>query len=295
MGVDLMLECKLECKSKLVALDGGGRVTMRQMLGRGIVGTWAALALVLVVVMCAHAQSSLDAIRARGLLRVGVKTDAPLFGSFDEGGRHVGFEIDLARFFARVLFDDDNRVQFVPVTTSTRFEALQAGRVDLLLATVTATEERRSLAELSEPYFIAASLLLVAQESRLARLSDAAGQQVAVVKGSIQERDVAELQSRAMLLAVGSVAEGAHAVKSGQADAFVYDDVVVLELAQRDAALRVTGAPIRPRPYVAAARKGDTGLIQWVNGWLAKMRRDGSYGGMWRRYFGAFESHLIGG
>jgi ABC-type amino acid transport substrate-binding protein len=245
--------------------------------------------------MCAQAESSLDGIRAHGVLRVGVKTDAPPFGSVDEGGRHVGFDIDLARFFARVLFDDDSRVQLVPVTTGTRFEALQTGRVDLLIATVTATEERRGLAELSDPYFISASLLLVAQESRLDRLSDAAGQRVAVVKGSIQERDVAELQSRAMLIAVGSVAEGVDAVKSGQADAFVYDDVVVLGLAQRDAALRVTGAPIRPRPYAVAARKGDTGLIQWVNGWLAKMRRDGSYGRMWRRYFGAFESHLMGG
>ena len=268
---------------------------MSQMLGRGLSWAWAAFALVLAIGTCAHAESSLDDIRARGLIRVGVKTDAPPFGSFDEGGRHVGFEIDLARFFARVLFDDDNRAQLVPVTTRTRFEELQAGRVDLLIATVTATEERRSLAELSEPYFISASLVLVAQESRLDRLSDAAGQRVAVVKGSVQERDVAELQSRAMLIAVGSVAEGAHAVKSGQADAFVYDDVVVLELAQRDAALRVTGAPIRPRPYVVAARKGDTGLLQWVNGWLAKMRRDGSYGRLWRRYFEPFESHLIGG
>jgi ABC-type amino acid transport substrate-binding protein len=262
---------------------------------RCTLGCLCTLALVLAIVTGAHAASSLDAIRARGLLRVGVKTDAPPFGSFDEGGRHVGFEIDLARFFARVLFDDDSRAQLVPVTTGTRFEALQAGRVDLLLATVTATEERRRLAELSEPYFISASLLLVTQESRLDRLSDAAGQRVAVVKGSVQERDVAELQSRAILLAVSSVAEGAHMVKSGQADAFVYDDVVVLGLAQHDAALRVTGAPLRPRPYVAAALQGDTGLIQWVNGWLAKMRRDGSYGRLWRHYFGAFESHLMGG
>jgi polar amino acid transport system substrate-binding protein len=268
---------------------------MSLRLGRDIFGTWAALALVLAVVTWAHAASSLDDIRARGLLRVGIKTDAPPFGSVDEGGRHVGFEIDLARFFARVLFDDDHQAQLVPVTTGTRFEALQAGRVDLLLATVTATAERRSLAELSDPYFISASLLLVAQASRLDRLSDAAGQRVAVVKGSVQERDVAELQPRARLLTVGSVAEGAQAVKSGQADAFVYDDVVVLGLAQHDAALRVTGAPIRPRPYVAAARKGDTGVIQWVNGWLAKMRRDGSYSRMWRRYFGVFESHLMGG
>src|SRR5262252_5553960 len=268
---------------------------MNLMLSQGISGLWAALVLVLTMGMYAHAASSLDDIRTRGLLRVGVKADAPPFGSVDEHGRYSGFEIDLARFFARVLFDDDSRAQLVPVTTGTRFEALQAGWVDLLLATVTATEERRSLAELSEPYFISASLLLVAQESRLDRLSDAAEQRVAVVKGSIQEHDIAELQSGAMLLAVGSVAEGVQAVKSGQADAFVYDDVVVLDLAQRETALRVTGAPIRPRPYVAAARKGDTGLIQWVNGWLAKMRRDGSYGRMWHRYFGPFESHLIGG
>src|SRR5215510_201303 len=229
-GVDRMVEGT----SKLVALDGGGRVTMRQMLGRGISGTWVAMALVLAILTCAHAASSLDDIRARGLLRVGVKTDAPPFGTVDEHGRHSGFEIDLARFFARVLFDDDSRAQLVPVTTGTRLEALQAGRVDLLLATVTATEERRTLAELSEPYFMTASLLLVAQESRLDRLSDAAGQRVAVVKGSIQEHDIAELQSGAMLLAVGSMAEGVQAVKSGQADAFVYDDVVVLELAQRE-------------------------------------------------------------
>src|SRR5215831_20123246 len=132
---------------------------MSLTLGQSISGIWATLALVLTIGACAHATSSLDDIRARGLLRVGVKTDAPPFGAFDEHGRHVGFEIDLARFFARVLFDDDSRAQLVPVTTRTRFEALQTGQVDLLLATATATEERRSLAELSDPYFISASLV----------------------------------------------------------------------------------------------------------------------------------------
>ena len=182
----------------------------------------------------------------------------------------------------------------MPVTTSTRFAELQAGRVDLLLATVTVTEQRRTVAELSDPYFTSGSLILVARDSRLGTLGEAAGRKVAVVKGSVQEADVAELQPRAILITVGSLAAGAHAVRSGQADAFLYDDVAVLALARRDPALRVTGAPIRPRPYVAAARKEDTGLIRWVNGWLAKMRRDGTYRGLWRRYFTPFESHLVG-
>ena len=263
-------------------------------IGGNLAGTCAALALVLSLGTCAQAESSLDAIRTRGLIRIGVKVDAPPFGFLDGRGRPVGFEIDLARFFARVLFDDDSRAQLVPVTTATRFEALQAGRVDLLIATVTATEERRSQAELSEPYFRSGSLMLVAQGSPLERLGDASGRRIAVIKGSVQERDVVELQPQALVIPLGSVAEGARAVKSRQADAFVYDDVVLLGLALHDPVFHVAGLPVRPRPYVAAARKGDTDLIRWVNGWLARMRRDGSHGVMWRRYFGPFESHLVG-
>lgn len=263
---------------------------MRRCLSPGL-----AVALVLALAAVAHAESSLDALRARGVLRVGVKADAPPFGSLDARGRPVGFEIDLARFFARVLFDDDKRVEFVTVTTATRFEILKAGQVDLVAATITATDERRKLAELSDPYFMSASLVLVARASKANELADLGGRRVAVVRGSVQARDVAELQGRALLVAVASVAEGARAVKGGQADAFVYDDVVLLGLAQHDPALRVTGQPIGPRPYALAARKGDAALIQWVNGWLAKMRRDGSYGELWRRYFAPFESRLVGG
>src|SRR6267142_4690607 len=264
------------------------------MIGRCL-SPGIAVAIVLALATVAGAESSLETIRARGVLRVGVKSDAPPFGSLDALGRPVGFEIDLARLFARVLFDDDRRVELVPVTTATRFGVLQGGRVDLVAATITATDERRKLAELSDPYFMSASLVLVARASKVEELADLSGRQIAVVRGSVQERDVAELQSRARLIAVASAAEGARAVKGGQADAFVYDDVVLLGLAQRDPALHVTGQPIGPRPYAVAARKGDTELIRWVNGWLAKMRRDGSYGDLWRRYFAPFESRLVGG
>ena len=254
-----------------------------------------AVAIVLALATGAHAASSLDTIRARGVLRVAVKSDAPPFGSLDALGRPVGFEIDLARFFARVLFDNDRRVEFVPVTTATRFEILESGQVDLVAATITATDERRKLAELSDPYFMSASLLLVPRASTVEELADLGGRRVAVVRGSVQERDVAELQPRALLVAVASAAEGARAVKGGQADAFVYDDVALLGLAQHDSALRVVGRPIAARPYAVAARKGDAELIRWVNGWLAKMRRDGSYGELWRRYFAPFEARLVGG
>jgi ABC-type amino acid transport substrate-binding protein len=109
---------------------------------------------------------------------------------------------------------------------------------------------------------MSASLVLMPRASKVEELADLGGRRVAVVRGSVQERDVAELQSRALPVAVASAAEGARAVKGGQADAFVYDDVVLLGWAQRDPALRVTGQPIGPRPYTIAARKVDIELIR---------------------------------
>src|SRR5262249_40438439 len=177
---------------------------------------WLIALLVLVWAPCAHAESSLDDIRTRGALRVGVKTDAPPFGSLDGAGRPVGFEVDLARLLARVLFDDDRRAELTPATTATRFSLLQDGRVDLVIATVTATPERRDLAELSDEYFMSGSLLLLPRTSPVTGLVDLSGRSVAVVRGSVHEQDVAELQPRARLLAVDSLAAAVLAVKSGQ-------------------------------------------------------------------------------
>ena len=249
----------------------------------------------LALVPAVDAGSALDAIRTRGVLRVGVKADAPPFGYVTPDGRRAGFEVDLARVFARVLFGDDTRVEFVTVTTATRFTALQTGRVDLVLATITLTDERRGLAELSAPHFVSGSLFLVPRASPVAGVGDLVGRRVAIVGGAVQERDLIEAQPQAVARPVESVADGVRAVQSGRADAFFYDDVVLLRLAQGDAALRVIGKPIRPRPYVVAAPSGEVELIHWVNRWLAKMRRDGTYDELWRRHFDAFAARLVKG
>src|SRR5439155_193786 len=81
------------------------------MLRRRISKAGVVLALALACGTSAHAESSLDAVRARGRIRVGVKTDAAPFGFIDARGHPCGFEVDLARFFARVLFDDDGRAR----------------------------------------------------------------------------------------------------------------------------------------------------------------------------------------
>jgi polar amino acid transport system substrate-binding protein len=80
---------------------------------------------------------------------------------------------------------------------------------------------------------------------------------------------------------------------SGRAEAFAYDDVVALELARQHTGLRTVGKPFRPRFFAIAARPDDGDLMQWVNGWLAKLDRTGVYDQLWRKYFGEYETVLL--
>src|SRR5262245_33024870 len=123
----------------------------------------------------ASAQSALETVKKRGKLVVGVKTDAPPFGNVAANGKNVGFDVDIAHRLAQALFNDENRVELVAVTAATRIPLLQSEKVDIIIAAMTITDERRQLVEFSEPYFMSGSLLLVRQTSAARGLEDLAG------------------------------------------------------------------------------------------------------------------------
>ncbi|PWB63815.1 MAG: ABC transporter substrate-binding protein, partial [Deltaproteobacteria bacterium] len=66
----------------------------------------------------------LDDARSRGKLLVGVKTDFPPFGYLDPAGKPQGFDVDIARYLARALFEDEGRLELVPVTSGSRIPFL---------------------------------------------------------------------------------------------------------------------------------------------------------------------------
>jgi putative glutamine transport system substrate-binding protein len=67
----------------------------------------------------------------------------------------------------------------------------------------------------------------------------------------------------------------------------------VLTLVKENPDLRATGKVFMPRPYGIAVRKGDTEFIKWVNGELAKMKKDGTYDRLWKKYFADVEGQLV--
>ncbi len=110
-------------------------------------GAFAALA-----VSATASAGTLDDIRARGRLIVGVKTDYAPLGFIDAGGRNAGVEVELARYIAGKLLGDPDKIEFVLVVFRTRVDYLLAKKIDMILATMVTTPERLKIVDASIPY-----------------------------------------------------------------------------------------------------------------------------------------------
>jgi ABC-type amino acid transport substrate-binding protein len=236
---------------------------------------------------------TLDEVKKRGKLIAGVKADFPPFGYVDSSGKNLGFDVDVAYIFAKALFDDENKVELVAVTSGNRIPFLQSGKIDIIIASVTVTDERRQVVEFSEPYFMSGGLLLVPKNSPIKGVEDLAGKTVAVIQGAIQDKDIEQLAPKADRVKFGKVSEAVLAVKGGRADAFCQDDILIMTLAKENPDLKPVGKPFTPRPYGIAVRKGDVDFIKWVDGQLDRMKKDGTYDKLWKKYFGEVEANLV--
>jgi ABC-type amino acid transport substrate-binding protein len=261
-------------------------MSRRNASGRQAVSLFVFLVSILVVAGPAFAGGLEDA-RSRGKLLVGVKTDFPPFGYLDPSGKPAGFDVDVARYLAKALFEDEGRLEPVPVTSGSRIPFLYSDWIDMIIATMTVTEERRQVLEFSDPYFVSASLLLVPAGSAVRGIEDLAGKTVAVIEGSIQEKDLALVAPGAKRLPFKNMGEAVKALKTKKADALCQDDVLILALAKENRDLKAAGKPILPRPYAIAVRKGDLATLRWVNEKLSAMRKDGSYDRLREKYFGS--------
>ena len=88
---------------------------------------------------------TLEAVRERGALGCGVNPDLPGFSQSNSLGVWSGLDVDLCRAVASAVLDDPGAVEFVPVSATERFEALVAGRFDLLARNTTWTLSRNAL------------------------------------------------------------------------------------------------------------------------------------------------------
>ncbi|MCX6048096.1 MAG: transporter substrate-binding domain-containing protein [Chloroflexi bacterium] len=236
------------------------------------------------------AQTRLALIRARGKLLVGVKYDFPPFGSVNAQGTVQGFDVDIAREFAKRWLGSADAVELVPVISDTRIPFLSTGAVDLVVASMTHTQQRDDLIDFSETYFLDGQSLLVQKTSGIEELKDLNGKTVAAVTGSTAlENIMAISKERAIKITVLPFQEypsAVEALKAGQVDAVTTDSMALAQFAKDNPTLIVVGTPFTQEPYGIGVPRFDSAFRDQVNLTLQAMQLDGTYTALYEKWFG---------
>jgi polar amino acid transport system substrate-binding protein len=218
------------------------------------------------------AASAIDKIKARDKLIVGVFTDKPPFGFVNEAGRYVGFDTDIGRQFAKDLLGDENKVEFVAVEPASRIPFLQSDKVDLILANMTVTPERKEAVDFTNPNLKVAVQALVPNDSSVKSLNDLATRTTIVTTGTTADIWLTKNHPDWKLLKFEKNSESLQALSAGRGDAYAQDNLVLFSWAKQNPGYRVLEEKLGDEaPIAPAVKKGNTDLRDWVNAVLAKL------------------------
>jgi len=237
----------------------------------------AALALVLTLPVAAQT-ADLDAIKARGVLKVGVKVDVPKFGYKDAAtGKVDGFEIDLARAIAAKVLGDPTKIDVQGVTAKTRGPLLDNGEIDLVIATFTITEERKKSYNFSDPYFTDGVGLLVKTAKGFKSLKDLNGKRIGVAQSATTKKAITAAGDAAGLkfefAEFNSYPEIKAALDSGRVDCFSVDGAILA--GYTDKSTTILPDRFAPQDYGIASKLGNDGLAKVVNDTVKALKASG--------------------
>jgi polar amino acid transport system substrate-binding protein len=238
------------------------------------------------------------AVKARKRWIVGVKCDAPPFGYIDVRGRHQGFDVEIARWFARYAFGRASRVSFVCAPTPAREPLITTGRVDLVISTFTYTRARDTRIDFSRAYYKATGRLLVRNNSQINSLRDLAGKTVVTTSGSIYETWVRRCFSSTNLIVQDNLTNARLTFEQGRADTLMWDDTVLVGIAAANRDLKLTNDLFLEGPYGIGMRQGYTAMRRWVNSRLGLMKTADRFFPILQntvpaRFVGAFSKNIL--
>jgi polar amino acid transport system substrate-binding protein len=252
-----------------------------------------ALALLVgVLAACGKQESSAPAAGASAAAtRVySVGTDAAYapFESQNEKGEIVGFDIDIVRAVAQ---NAGLEVAFVNTPWEGIFNALKQGDRDLLVSSITITDERKQSMDFSAPYFDAHQLIAVKGDSKVARFDDLKTLRVGVQTGTTGDETISKLQGKnsTLIKRYESTPLALKELEAGGIDAVVADNGVVINYVANNGADRfktVNDPAFVPEQYGIAVRKGNAELLARLNQGLAAIKADGSYDRIYAKYLG---------
>ncbi|MCH0564960.1 glutamate ABC transporter substrate-binding protein [Streptomyces sp. MUM 2J] len=237
---------------------------------------------------------------ARRKLVVGIDQNSYRWGYRDpnnQGAQLEGFDIDLVHRIAADILGDPDAVQFKAIPTDQRIPAVQSGRVDMVVRTMTITCDRLGEVAFSAPYFKTGQQVLAAKSSPVTGYDRSlAGQTICTAAGSTAHTRLAKDRAAGRLAATADISTTVPnqldclvRLQLGEADAVVTDGALAASQAAQDPTVELKGAAFTTEYYGVAMKRDADDLVRRVNQVLVDYGRSG-----WQASYDTWLSATLG-
>src|SRR5471032_2883539 len=261
--------------------------TMKKLVMTALV----AVAAVIGVSHIANADA-LDDIKKSGKIRIAIDLGVPPYGMTDEKVQPTGLAVETARLLAK---DWGLEFEHVPTTGASRIPALQTGKADLVISSLSFTAERAKVIDFSLGYAVLRTVIAAPKSVNVKSLAELDGKTVATVRGTTHDTQLTKEAPKGMkLVRYEDDATEAQAFLSGQVDIFSTAEMIVPQIDKKNPARQVELKFVLDNfKLCIGVKKDETRLLEEVNKWVAANIKNGKLNELNKKYFGSNLPELI--
>ncbi len=208
---------------------------------------------------------TLDEIKESGTVKIGVFSDKAPFGYVDENGAYAGYDVYFAE---RIAQDLGTKVEYVSLDPANRVEFAETGKVDIVLANFTVTEERAEKVDFALPYMKVQLGIVSPEADPINDVSDLenSDKELIIAKGTTAETYFESNHPTVKLQKYDAYADAYNALLDGRGAGLSTDNTEVLAWASVNPGFVVNVAALGDVDSIApAVAKGNETLLTWLN------------------------------
>ncbi|KAA0969797.1 transporter substrate-binding domain-containing protein [Aureimonas fodinaquatilis] len=235
---------------------------------------------------CANA-ASVEEIKARGKIIVGVDIGHPPYGMLDANAKEIGSDVETAKLLAE---DMGVALEMVAVSGASRVPFLTSDRVDMVISSFSITDERKQVVDFSRPYGVVPVVVATPASMGVKSVDDLSGHAVAAVRGTTTDLALTKLVkdsgAKVEIVRYEDEATANTAVITGQQQIIATALSSANSIAEQNPnlGLEVT-IELAAFPMGIGLRKGDDDLRAWTDEWVSTNLHNGKLNDIYKKYF----------
>ena len=239
---------------------------------------------------------TLKKVKETGAITIGYRDSSIPFSYLDDNQKPIGFAIDICVGIVdavkKELKLDKLKLEFSPVTSSTRIPLLANGTIDLECGSTTNNPERLKQVAFTNTHFLTATRFVSKKASNLNSIDDLKGKTVVSSAGTTNIKQITELNTEKNLglniLPAKDHAEAFLMVETGRAAAFVMDDILLYSLVAGSKAPKdyeISTDALSVEPYGIMLRKDDPTFKKVVDDAMVAVYKGGEINKIYDKWF----------